>query len=269
MISETIQRLRVEIVWYPNQKKWEKFTEKLYNNLCFDPKQPLENKPGIRVRFWSDLNHINNIMGVESDWKGLVAIIVLIDDAMLNDDQWENWLGRLAQMALKHNERIRVIPIVQSSQRYTNVQLLGQMNFIEKDTNETNPDEHTKYLLNQVLISLINFVENKRLHYEVFLNYVRLEGTDLRDKLLETFEQYSYLRPFYDERDLIAGAPYRTRFQQIIKYSAFLAIRTDSYSSRTETVREFEFARRESRPIVVLESLKKGEARSFPYLAFV
>ncbi len=266
MRADLLQRPRVEIIWHPSQEKWEEFAEALYANLSFDPKQPLENKPGLPVRFWSDLDHIRKNIGVEAAWKGRVAVVVLIDDAMLEDSEWENWLMALAQMALEDYERMRVVPIVESSQRYANVQLLGQMNFIEKDTNAVSPDNQSQYLLNHVLISLLNFIESDRLHYEVFLNYVRGEGTKLRDELVRNFEAYSYLRPFYDERDLIAGAPYRVRFQNVIKSSAFLAIRTDSYSSRIETLREFEFAKREGRPIVVLDALEKGEARSFPYL---
>lgn len=263
-LHENHEVICAEVVCHSSLAIGPAFANEVFRTLNFDLARPLDVGPNIRVRFWSDLRHIRNNESTLSSSCPTVFIVV-IDDAMLESREWETWLRDLTTRAHEKADAIRLVPIVVSSQRFANAQLLGQMNFIATKLADFEEKASLK-LLNGLLISILNFLAPSRLHYDVFINYVRGEGSEIRKRVVDGLSEYPYLRPFHDEGDQIPGAPYRTRFETVIKASAFLAIRTDRYSSRTEVVRELEIAKWNGRPIVELNALQGGEPRSFPYL---
>ncbi len=262
-ITPTIQ---IEVVWHPDFVAGEEFASTLFKALSMDADRPIELRPSLPVRFWTRPNHeLIPIAAKQSTSR--VAIIVLMDDSMLQSQEWGKWLSELSSAAHREVETVspsvRILPVAMRHDIYANVQLLGQMNFLAHESNLA-PD--SQYLVNQILISLLHFLVKDKLYYDVFLSYSRSDGAEVRDFILERFKRYPYLRPFVDEHDLIVGALYRERFRSIIRSSVFVAIQTDTYSSRTESVREFEYAKQIQRPIIVVDALVDGEPRSSSYM---
>ncbi len=74
---------------------------------------------------------------------------------------------------------------------------------------------------------------------------------------------------FLDIYDIPAGLPFHEVIEHHIGRSVFLAIRTDSYSSREWRRREVIVAKRRGMPVIVVDCLHAGEERAFPYLGNV
>jgi hypothetical protein len=95
------------------------------------------------------------------------------------------------------------------------------------------------------------------------------------EQLGPVYELLAYLargpvKAWYDAKDIPPGGRFADEIPQgILRSSALVAIVTDEYASREWCRREVLQAKRAGRPIVVVDALDKGEARSFPYLGNV
>jgi SLOG cluster2/TIR domain len=89
------------------------------------------------------------------------------------------------------------------------------------------------------------------------------------------YELLAYLargpvKAWYDAKDIPPGGRFDDAIHQgVIRSSVLVAVVTDEYASREWCRREVLQAKRAGLPIVVVDALEKGEARSFPYLGNV
>src|SRR4051794_10388614 len=97
------ERPRVEVVWHPDFVGGKAFAGQIYECLRIAPERPLENKPGLGTRFWSDIGRLplEEIVPGGKDASPAV-VVVLIDDFLLGDKPWEEWLRGLALRAHTH-----------------------------------------------------------------------------------------------------------------------------------------------------------------------
>ncbi|HZJ63676.1 MAG TPA: CHAT domain-containing protein [Kofleriaceae bacterium] len=72
-------------------------------------------------------------------------------------------------------------------------------------------------------------------------------------------------RPFFDRVSLLPGEELETSIDEAAEHGVFVAVRGDSYSSRSWCVRELLKAKRRKLPILVVEVLSNGERRSSAY----
>lgn len=72
-------------------------------------------------------------------------------------------------------------------------------------------------------------------------------------------------KPFFDRVSLLPGEELETKLDEAAEHGVFVAVRGDSYSSRSWCVRELLKAKRRKLPILVVEVLSNGERRSSAY----
>jgi hypothetical protein len=95
------------------------------------------------------------------------------------------------------------------------------------------------------------------------------------EQLGPVYELLAYLargpvKAWYDAKDIQPGGRFDDEIRQgVLRSSVLVAVVTDEYASREWCRREILQAKRVGRPIVVVDALEKGEARSFPYLGNV
>ena len=94
-------------------------------------------------------------------------------------------------------------------------------------------------------------------------------GKEIAEEIRGWLYQNSALASFLDVYDIPAGLPFHEVIEHHIGRSVFLAIQTDSYSSREWCRREVIVAKRRGVPMIVVDCLNAGEERAFPYLGNV
>ena len=72
-------------------------------------------------------------------------------------------------------------------------------------------------------------------------------------------------KTWFDTGDIACGSRFAAEIERGVKDAALLVVATDSYSSRSWCRRELLLAKRHQRPVVVVNALREGEVRSFPY----
>src|SRR5262249_40541931 len=77
------------------------------------------------------------------------------------------------------------------------------------------------------------------------------------------------LLAFFDKAHIASGYDFSQEILANIERSAMVVLQSDAYASRPWCRREILAAKRYERPIVVVQRMKLGEARSFPYLGNV
>ena len=106
---------------------------------------------------------------------------------------------------------------------------------------------------------------------QTFLSYSKHDehGREIAEAIRCWLHQNSALASFLDVNDIPAGLPFPDVIDHYIEKSIFLAIQTDSYSSREWCRREVIEAKRKGVPMIVVDCLQTGDARAFPYLGNV
>lgn len=101
---------------------------------------------------------------------------------------------------------------------------------------------------------------------EVFISHAKRDGEGLALGFRNALEQNWRIQGFFDARDIPAGADWRNTLHDSAGRGAMLIVQTDAYSQREWCQREIEIAKHADLPIVVVNALREGESRSFPYL---
>ncbi|WGE45992.1 TIR domain-containing protein [Actinobacillus equuli] len=99
----------------------------------------------------------------------------------------------------------------------------------------------------------------------LFLSHAKKGDTGL--KHAETIKQFldnSNMQRFFDANEISPGFKFDEEIEEHIKNSTVIAIESDAYSSRYWCQREILSAKRERRPIILVNSLEEYEDRVFP-----
>ena len=254
-------RFQVEIIHHSTNNAARDFASRLFALLACDTSKPGETSPNIPVCVWSSSGAVATLLETVRAKISRRVWIVFIDRALWEENEWSAWVSELAHEAEEYVEKHHFIPVVTEETVGAVKSMIGIRNYVFQA-----PAAKHEEFIHEILLSLIYFLVPEQPCYYVFLSYVRSEGKAWRDRLKEMINSYPFLQAFYDEQDLIAGAQFRQRFEVAISSAAFVAIQTDLYSSRNETTREFDFAKKHGRPIIILNALKHGEGRSYPYM---
>ena len=140
-------------------------------------------------------------------------------------------------------------------------------------------DEHTNLLhdithqLARLLLKLPRAAQhstNETLSHgpvKLFLSHAKRDGEEMTKRLLAYIHQNLSVETFFDKTVIASGAPdFGREIKGEIEGAAVLVFLTDYYASRPWCQREILYAKEFGRPILVLDALQTGEARTFPYL---
>ena len=103
----------------------------------------------------------------------------------------------------------------------------------------------------------------------LFLSHAKADGAEIAKQIKKHIEDDSSMKTFFDANDIAAGYEFSSEIKGAIENSALICIQTDYYATREWCLYEVITAKRSSRPVVVLNAVKKREPRSFPYIGNV
>ncbi len=133
-----------------------------------------------------------------------------------------------------------------------------------------------QYTLLELVISICralpnpdpNAAEKPQDKLQIFISHSKqdLKATKEAAREIRDFAKTSVTaRAFYDTTDLMSGEGLDQQLEVAAGGGVFVAVRSDTYASRTWCQRELLIAKRSRLPTLTVDVLRSGEARSYPY----
>jgi hypothetical protein len=250
--------LSVHCVRHPDFIEGARFGSALFARLFSDPEDLGSHGLRIPIRVWRSAAAPERFQDAER-----CAVVVLLDDAALEDREWLDEVGAIAEQL---RDKDLLLPVAVSSAAPGVRSPITDFNFIR--LYEFAPELQLPVFLNRVTHALCRMLSDRREEpVKVFLSHAKTDGLPIARSVRRFLQDGSGVDDFFDAQDILEGQ----RWKDVIRAAAadrnvLLAIRTDGYATREWCRTEVLDAKRGGSAIVVLDALRKMEARGFPYL---
>lgn len=276
--------LAVYIVWHPSFEKGKLIADSIYTYLSRNTDAPLIRGIGIPVFFRSIPQRSNKtpkeINLNEADYN---AIVVLVDDCLFNDEDWNIYVKELIP---KTDNKNRIFPIAFSDNAYYfEESTLGREQFISAKGVEI--ERNFSHILAEIKSRLVHgfcrlLLEKQPIHeaekelnepapVKLFISHAKKDGEKEAKAFRDFVRANTKLSTFFDANDIADGYKFDTQIKKAIEdgQAAMVVFHSDEYAAREWCQIEVLTAKRYKSPIVVVHNISVGELRSFPYLGNV
>lgn len=273
--------LSIYVVWHPNFKEGDIYADLIYKSFCRDSSIPLARGLGIPVFFRNYTDEEKHILEIPVSNSDKNCIFALIDDNLFNDPIWVNYLKGLVNLC---NNDTRIFPLSFSQYSYYIDEInLGKLQFIKLEhINSSNDDlrikerwqaMHTR-LLHDCIRLMYNFpsvADSDSTHgvpspAKLFISHAKCDGANIALDFRDYLRSETKLSSFFDVNDIADGYNFEKQIIECAANSALVIFQTDEYSDREWCRIEVISAKRHLSPLLVVNCIKKGEKRSFPYM---
>jgi hypothetical protein len=271
-------QLHIHVVWHPKYKSGQKIADHLYSQYNRNVEEALSRGMGIPV-FYRSATYENKLpKNIDLKEAERNAVVLLVDTYAINN--WKEYVKELQQQIDDAGEGNRLFPVSISS-NFPNIgSSVTENNFIRlHDLNGFS--KRVGRLLSQLTHELcrmlydkprISEATKKQLSNEpvtLFISHAKRDGESIAKEIKSQADSDTSMKTFFDTIDIAPGYKFNSELEGNIESAALLAIQTDSYSSREWCRWEVLKAKKGNRPVIVVNALKEGEERSFPYLGNV
>lgn len=267
--------LAVHVVMHgyqPNPELRQSFddTERFVDRLC-ERLSGGDRSPEVPVRLWRKVGERLSSLPKEIplDWSSKNLVIIIVDQALFEArDDWGAYMSDL--MARCANRRDVVIPISVHADAARLAWGFGDVNHLfVRDAVPLAEDERIFQALFTAMLRLLVTELPK-----VFLCHAKAKlGTENYgegERIARDIRRYIYeetqLSCFFDLHDIPHGHPVKCTIESAISNSVILAVWTDRLLDSPWCQFELICARRQQRPMLVLDALASATPRLFPYL---
>ena len=218
------------------------------------------------------------------DWSssGTTAVVVLLDNTLVGDPAWSQYVRNLADQAERTGFDTRVIPVAMEDS-VLGIGLVEQALRWHDWAGTGDQKEHQLIRdLTDAFIRMLRYHLARLRHpgdgrntldayltnVRVFLSHTKHDdhGENVAQALRTWLNDNTNAAPFLDIRNIPAGVPFDLVLDHEAGRSVMVAIYTDSYSSREWCRREVIIAKRRGVPMLVVDCLQDTDVSSFPYL---
>ncbi|HUM46347.1 MAG TPA: TIR domain-containing protein, partial [Chitinophagales bacterium] len=271
----------IYVVWHPLFSEGRTYAEMIYQTYSRNFKEPFNRSLGIPVYYRSigaSGNEDEMPKRIDPDAAAHTAIVVLIDDYMVvHRDEWQDYLEELVAMD-KENDCLRIFPVAIAKNATSINNLLSKKNFIRVFDKEQQEQQmrFVNISLAHEFCRLLHGFERASddkptslPRLKLFLSHSKADGVEITKLLKYWVQEFTGLQSFFDATDIPPGESFGKVISEGVVDSTLLVIQTDIYSTREWCRTEVLEAKKNRRPVVVVNALDKGESRSFPYMCNV
>ena len=279
-INEYRPRLVIYVVWHPGFERGRELAERIYAHFSRDPERPNARGIGIPVFFRSATTADDQApppISIESARH--TTVIALVDVEMITGSPaWKSYVTNLWEETSARPERHRLFPVAFAKGAYNLSRAIGEANFIRLQ-NEP-PETAPARLLNRLTNDLARLLTQRPTvaslerpaeptasptKIRLFLSHAKLDGEKTALALRDYIQDNLALDTFFDTIDIAAGFRFKDEIESGIDNAAIAVVHTDAYASRIWCQHEIIRAKRHGRPVVVIDAIEEGEARSFKH----
>jgi hypothetical protein len=199
------------------------------------------------------------LVPLERAAKNLVVIVV--DQNLFTERiEWEPYISAL--LARRNRERDLILPIASGANAAKVAGGLKDVNHIPVlDPASLAKDEH---VLQAVYAALLRHLIGKV--PRIFLCHAKADGEKIAQNVRGYLEKWTQLRSFFDRHDIPLGEDVTKSIQDAIRQSLLFVVWTDGLLDSPWCQYEIIEARRQQRPMLVLDALTMQSPRFFPFL---
>ncbi|WP_107925228.1 TIR domain-containing protein [Lysinibacillus parviboronicapiens] len=271
-MADIINPLNIFIAWHSSFENGRNLANSIFSYYNHDINNPLSRGIGIPVFFRTGQTPLNiDLTNAEYN-----AVILLVDDNMVIDKQWEKYIEEIFMQVEKFNAKSIILPIAISDNAFKLSNRLPTKNFIRLYDVDSKKED---FLLSRTTHELCRLLYNiDRINHEttdeqksppplkLFISHAKEDGVVVAKKLSDYMQSQSPVKTFFDANDIAIGYDFPEEIELNIQTSVLLVIHTDKYSTREWCRREILLAKKNNRPIIVVNLYEEGEERIFPYL---
>lgn len=270
--------LHIYIVRHPAYHAGAKLAAQIYSRYNRDIDKPLSRGIGIPVFFRSEAYTDGLPKKIKLSEATRNAIVLLIDNQFVIN--WKEYAKQLQQQLDDAGENHRLIPVAISEHAGNIGDAVKSVNFIRLYESNNKQDRFEKLFvpLTHELCRLMNGVqrlseisENKYspAPVQLFISHAKRDGEEIAIKIRDAAQADTGVKTFFDAIDIGGGYDWKNELKASIESTALLVVQTDAYASREWCRWEVLKAKKNNRPVLVINAVKEGEERSFPYLGNV
>ncbi|WP_165485874.1 TIR domain-containing protein [Frankia sp. Cppng1_Ct_nod] len=261
--------MAVHVVWRSGGAEADKLAHAVFTHLEADPSHPNIRSLGVPVRHWSAgespetpwLVATPPVVNLDRSERNLV--VLLVDNGLVSAG-WQDYLAELVRTAGSGSGNW-FLPF-SLTPNFARIPALTQVDVV--DLHSVPVDLREQVFLNHVLHRVCRQIGNSD-PVRVFVSYASRDGGDIAREVSRHLRLETDVDDFLDAHHIAGGDRFADILDTAAMGSPLLAVNTDSYSARLWCQREFLGAKRGSMPVVVLDAMRDGSVRTFPYLGNV
>ncbi len=203
-------------------------------------------------------------------------VVPLADHTLNNDDDWcglvaETWEGC-------RGTQHRCVPIQLEPNAWPLDDRLRGVSFARAFAQPAG-EARNAFVVRRLVIELCRYLLNwetddprSQAPVKLFLSHTKLDINDepkVTQQLIAHLKQDEPVEAWVDSGSIPSGSEFAEAIEQGVERTSLLVVLTDQYATREWCRREVLLAKEHQRPIVVIDTLKDHEVRSFPYLGNV
>jgi hypothetical protein len=276
-----VRPLLVHLVFHPRSDSARELALGLHRELDDDPVIP-----GLRVPIVYAPDDGGghppspSALGFEEAERNFVVLIA--DDMMVLELEepppgrttWAAFAGDLFA-SIHGRPKYSLLPVQASTAAWPLDPRLESINFERAFVHDVG-EARVKWLARRVIIQLYRFLSDQPpgpdAPIKLFVSHAKadLGGPDnVVGHVLTHLANTQPIATWVDSAQIEGGSNFAVRIEQGVASSSVLAVVTDRYSSRPWCRREILIAKREQRPLVIIDALSSLDLRAFPYLGNV
>lgn len=221
------------------------------------------------------------------DWNSsqTAAVVVLLDNKLIRDHPWVNYVQGLAEEARAAGFRACVIPVAMENGVLDHGLAEQALRWHQWPESQAGRQRRLIRELKYAFIRMLRHRLAELRHplvdrdalgdflvkVQVFLSHSKHDahGLSVAHRLRTWLNDHAQLATFLDIQDIPPGVPFDSVIEHELGNSVMVAIYTDSYSSREWCRREVVRAKRLNVPMLTVDCLQEVDERSFPYMGNV
>lgn len=241
---------------------------RLYNNLCREPNEPLSDGLDIPVFYYTDGENYQLLLNSQISDK--TVFILLVDEKMFDSSYWKTCIDDLLNRSSRNE--VKIIPVSLFKYAFEIHSGLQKIQFIQIDGFDVL--SNWNYFLVRLYDSLLRIIKgNDANKIKLFISHSKKDNNNIGETKAKELRDYlrrdSKLDTFFDANDIVEGYSFKNQIENNIKDSILLILETSTYSSREWCRIETLIGKEAMVPIVVVSLLEGRVQRSFPYLGNV
>ncbi|MEM9608912.1 MAG: TIR domain-containing protein [Actinomycetota bacterium] len=256
--------LAVYIVWHPDDEGSKELSDAIFTEMQGNPSDGGSERIGIPVRVLTTTEQgPSRPAPLPTDpIADEELVVVLAGDQLLADEDYRTYLTRLRE-TLETRSPKGLLPVALGAATFSAQLTFGRRSAVR--VTQSDPDRRRTQVLTAVLSAVGERLGDRR--PKVFVSHAKRDGAQLARQVHDAVSS-ARLGGWLDAYDIPEGADFGEFIGDAID-SAFVAVLTDTYSTREWCRYEAMTAKRRGVPIAVLNALERTELRSIPYLGNV
>ena len=267
MKQQIVPPLAVHFVWHPNDNINTTIMD-FRRYLTRDIDRPFSRELNIPTFLYSSQKRLHPPSNSPKKLAKKDVIFLFLSANTLMIPSWKEYINSLPE---RKNYHLVPVAVEHEGIGHTSEGRLKSLNCIRMfEWNEDFKKEYAIFYLSHELyrfgLKNINLLESGiDSSIRLFLSHAKKGDTGLKHaKAIKKFIDNSNMQGFFDVNDISSGFKFDEEIEKHIKRSTLIAIESDAYSTRYWCQREILTAKREKRPIILVNSLEEYEDRVFP-----